>query len=187
MLSQGRALLPSPPRLPAQLSSGTASVFFPAVWEAEGESERAWRAPLCLFILLCRPAAKAVSGTVPVLTASAAAGAREACSRLFLGWLPVEGGGGGSCGKWAHPSGYLSWVPPAPRPHSAAAAEGLAGRDRKGDTGAAGWEWWRWENWQRWAQHPGARRPGPNRGLACAKTLPSWLRRVNRQHLAGYI
>lgn len=106
MLSQGRALLPSPPRLPAQLSPGTAQPrhslpIFPAVWEAEGESERAWRAPLCLFILLCRPAAKAVSGTVPVLTASAAAGAREACSRLFLGWLPVEGRGGGwcSCGK----------------------------------------------------------------------------------------
>lgn len=100
MLRQGRALLPSPPRLPAQLSPGTAQPrhslpIFPAVWEAEGESERAWRAPLCLFILLCRPAAKAVSGTVPVLTASAAAGAREACSRLFLGWLPVEGRGGG--------------------------------------------------------------------------------------------
>lgn len=46
-----------------------------AVWEAEGESEQASGAPLCLCTLPCHPLA---------------AGEREEPSWLFLGWLPME-------------------------------------------------------------------------------------------------
>jgi len=88
--TRGRAKVgtsPSPiPSLPTDVAQPWHSPrVSPAFWGAEGESRRAWWALLCLFILLCLPAAAAVSSTVPVLAARSAAGAREACSHLFLG------------------------------------------------------------------------------------------------------
>lgn len=72
--SRGRALLPSRPVLPAPLSPGTAPIF------PRQFGKQKVRASVCDEL---RSAFSSSSAT------PSAAGAREACSCLFLGWLPV--------------------------------------------------------------------------------------------------